>query len=763
MWNTVSTAPVLLHTDRLCYEWGADMCDPANTLRADDEVAASAYDLRARSGMRMVPYVTRISANAPVNNQRQPSLSDPDYLTEWEQWLTIQGRQAAPYQPVAYTLGDENFLYRGDGEVGWHPAAIAEFRVWLQDKYATIAQLNRVWETDYASFEAIEPVLLEQIVARFQDDATPSSLAAWIDHKTFLDDSFANTHNYFRDVLREQDPGAKVGWDGILNYGWQSGYDFTKLTAECDMNQTYLRRWLQGRLYTDFKRDDALTGAWGNRTADNEAGWHAFPWACLMRGDNSTWWWTSWGCDYIPFYPDLSQSNNGKWFFEAVRETTAGPGRMIVHAERDASPIAVLYSKRNMFAATIADQMVEGQSWAGDGGFKGEHEDMLKAIFDLGYDPTHISEAQLAEGISPDDYRVLALPLAMCLSDEEVASLRDYVAAGGTLIVDGRAAVLTGDGAVRDTRPLDELLGVSSQGGPDGFIAAGQSGEAALEGTLASLNGEIALSVEPFATQLLEPALSAAAGQALGELNGAPVLIANRFGEGMAYTLNLMVAGFSGERVNVTSTPRRDILGAMIRGAGVEPLAEITQADGDRPLGIHQFGFTDGQARYLCVQQDILLPGAPDQPATITLPEPAIVYDVRAGKRVGEGQVQQWDVTLSRGNPLVYALLPYEVAGVTVGAPAARRGANAQVTVAVQVMAGEQASANAGGYHVVHVDVYAPGADEPHRQYSQNVDCFGGPATATIPFALSDEAGTWRLVAHDAASGAQAETTVEVE
>ncbi len=756
MWNTISTSPLLLETDRLCYDWGTEMCDPANTLRADDEQAALQYDLRARSGMRMVPYVTRIFAQDPVENVRRPSLSDPQYLSEWADWLTIQGRQAAPYQPAAYTLGDENMLTRGPGEVGHHPAAVAEFREWLQAKYGTIAGLNRVWETDYASFDAIEPVLLEQIVARFQDDATPSSLAPWIDAKIFLDDSFANTHNYFRDVLREQDPGAKVGWDGILTYGWQSGYDFTKLTAECDLNQTYISRWLQGRLVADFKRDDALTGKWGNRVADVEAGWHAFPWACLMNGDNSAWWWTSWGCDYVPFYPDLSQSNYGKWFFEAMRETTAGPGRMIVHAERDASPIAVLYSKRNMFAATILGGMGQNQPWAGDRGFNSEHEDLLKAIFDLGYDAKHISEAQLAEGISPDDFRVLALPLATCLSDDEVASLRDYVQAGGTLIVDGRAGILTGDGAVRASRPLDDLLGVTSPAGPTAFAAESASGEISVSGALATATGDVTLDLGAFEGHVIEPGLQTAGGSALAEVDGAPVLIANRFGEGMAYTLNFAMSGYSGERGKEAVNPRLEVLSAMIGGAGVAPLAEITLRDGGRPLTTHQFGFRDGAARYLCVQQDILMPGLADQPAHIRLPEPAIVYDVRAGKRVGEGRVQEWDVTLSRGNPLVYALLPYEVTGVTVEAPAAQRGTNAQVTTAVQV------GANASGYHVVRVDVYAPGSDEPHRQYSQNVDCFGAPGQMTIPFALSDPAGTWRVVAHDAASGVQAETTVEV-
>jgi len=54
------------------------------------------------------------------------------------------------------------------------------------------------------------------------------------------------------------------------------------------------------------------------------------------------------------------------------------------------------------------------------------------------------------------------IPLATCISDEMTQSLRAYVEAGGTLIVDGRAGILSGQGRIRDDRPLDALLGVQS-------------------------------------------------------------------------------------------------------------------------------------------------------------------------------------------------------------------------------------------------------------------------------------------------------------
>ncbi len=756
MWTTTGGSPVIRRTDRLCYEWGADMCDPANTLRADDARAAREHAITAWSGMRLVPYVTRIFSERATDGVREPSLSDPEYLESWREFLTMNARQGAPYQPAAYTLGDENYLYRGEDEIGHHPAAIAQFQAWLQERYGTIAALNAAWDTEYAGFETIEPMRLEDAVACATEEDAPASLAPWLDARAFLDASFADTHRVFADAIRAQDPGAKVGWDGLLTWGWRSGYDFADLTDGLELNQTYISQWLQGEMVRAFKQPGALTGKWGNRVADNEAGWNAFPWACLFKGDNSVWWWTSWGCDYVPFNPDLSQSKFGEWFFRAVAETTHGPGRLLLHGERVNSPVAVVHAQRNMHAAVVAREITPEAAFAGDTTFLAEHEGILKGLCDLGLQPTIITGERLATGISPDDFRALVLPFATCISDEQVAALRAYVEAGGTLVVDGRAGLLTGDGAFRDARALDDLLGVTAPAGREAFAQSSQTGLLVIEQEMAGPGADHTLPPGEFEVRVLDPSLQVTTGAAMAEVAGMPVLITHQVGEGLAVTLNIAMEEYRRTRGEAGPHLRSAILDAITRSAGVEPFAQIELRTGGRPLATHQVLFTDGPTRYLGIQQDILLPGLADQPAHITLADPAIVYDVRAGRQVGEGAAREWDITLSRGEPLLYALLSYEVTGVALGGPdTATRGAAQPVTVAIS------ATADAG-YHVARLDVYAPGADAPHRQYSQNIDCPGGQGAADIPFALNDPTGTWRLVARDVASGITAEKTIEV-
>ncbi|MFO8082578.1 MAG: beta-galactosidase, partial [Armatimonadota bacterium] len=345
VWTYAGGSPILLNTDRLAYEWGCGMSDLCHVGGYSSEGAAREYAVSAQSGLRFIPYVTRYAGSANSENERVPCMHDPEYIAGEREKITRTTAQAAPYSPPAYTLGDENYLCRSEFECCHTEESVAAFREWLGEQYVDIAALNAQWGTDYADFSEITPITIQQAAERTE------SFAPWIDHKLFMDTAFAEMHELGASFVKQEDPDTKVGWDGFLGYNWKMGYDFAKLTENLELNQTYTQNFLQGELYRSFKRDDALTGKWGNNVADVEGGWHSFPWDCLLAGDNSVWWWTSWGVDYIPFNPDLSKSLFGTWFFESLEETRTGPGKLLLDAGREHSPIAVLYSHRDMFAA----------------------------------------------------------------------------------------------------------------------------------------------------------------------------------------------------------------------------------------------------------------------------------------------------------------------------------------------------------------------------------------------------------------------------
>ncbi|MBN2309285.1 MAG: beta-galactosidase [Candidatus Hydrogenedentes bacterium] len=731
MWSYAhGELPVRLE-NRACYELGSDMMDLCHMRGYSDAGAAREYALAADSGQRLVPYVTRIAGQSKEDHSLVPGLFHEDWIEKERASMAICSRQAAPYQPAAYTLGDENYLGRLGAEVEVSPGSTAAFRDWLAERYGGIEALNAVWHTDYADFGAIErPMLIEDAAEQ------EAGFAPWFDFRDFMDTAFAALHERMAGFVRKEDPGARVGWDGFLGYHWLAGYDFYKLTRNLELNQTYTSHPIQCELVRSFKRDDALTGEWGNAIADNEAGFSAIAWHNLFKGHNSCWWWTSWGCDYIPFNPDLSLSHMGRWFFEQAQEVKSGPGRLLVHATREDSGIGVLYSQADLYADELASRMAGDHGRPSSLTWLNNLKGATHVLETLGFQYRFVAGAELEQGQQAlAGFRVLLLPYAACLSESQVDAIRAFVEAGGTIIADGRTALLSGNGVIRAARPLDEVFGVTSRGGLEAFRQPPAAGTAK--------SGSVSID-----TYVLEPALKASGGQAAGSVNDVAVFVSNRHGAGHALLLNVPFAACNALRDNAQEDWMLGPVGEALATAGCTPFARLRGEDGRRLRLVELARFVDGAIRYLCVEQDIWHRAQPAREATLTIDTPAFVYDVRGGGAIADTPIDSWDVTVSRGRPLLFALLPYRVAGVDADTP---RRARAGDTVGFRVAL--DADGAEPGHHVVHVKVFAPGSDRPHREYSRNVDCPGGVGEGTIPFALNDAPGTWRLVFTDAATG----------
>jgi hypothetical protein len=706
-----------------------------------DAGAAREYSISARSGLRLIPYVTRIAGESDDKYERTPCLHDPDYLSRTKQGLVRTCRQAEPYSPAAYTLGDENYLFRGRYEVCHTPASVEAYRKWLQGKYQTIGALNAAWGSSYASFGAItKPMILPEAAQQ------QVSFAPWIDHKLFMNEAFADTHDQFDAAIKTVDPQAKVGYDGFLGFNWQSGYDFERLGRNLRLNQTYTVNWLQGQLASSFARPGALTGAWGNSDADKEEGWQAFPWHCLFNGDNSAWWWTSWGCDYIPFNPDTTQSDFGKWFYESLNKATQGPGKLLLHAQRDEPKVAVLHSEADMMAAAVAAEQGQKTPWASDGAYLAEETAILHGLQDRGFKTRSVTPEMVTAGLDPAKTKMLWLPYASCISDEMAAALTKYVQGGGALVVDGRAGLLTGEGRIREKRALDELLGVTGKAGLAGWQQASASAPAELDAKKSPIT-------------VLEPGLQATTAKPEGFPGNNSIGLANWAGKGMTILLNANLTEINSARSKREIAPSQSMLTGALRLAGLQPgPSHILISRGNTPpLCIQQTTYTDGGLRYLAIMQDFRVRGLPEQKLQVAVAPGTVVYDVLAGKRVA-AQGGQWNLSINRGYPFIYALFPYEVQAIGCLTQSVCAVGDT-VTVRPEIMV----SSGKAGYHVVRLDVFAPGAATPHRQYSQNIACPSGKGSATIPFALNDAKGTWRLQWRDVATGVKGQGQIVVK
>jgi len=271
----------------------------------------------------------------------------------------------------------------------------------------------------------------------------------------------------------------------------------------------------------------------------------------------------------------------------------------------------------------------------------------------------------------------------------------------------------------------------------------------AIEGTLNGADGRISLAVEPTTFAVLEPHLRVKTGVSFAKPAESAVMVVHSLGKGRTVMLNFSLIPILEARAKSALSPLAQVLDALVISAGIRPPCELRRADGTPPVCTQRIRFTDGNLTYLALQQDFLMPHLPEQKnVRVTLPTPAFVYDLRAGKPIGRGKISEWEVTLSRANPLVYSLLPYQVTKINLLAPpAATRGNAVKPAVAVSVSAGKPE------FHVVRLNLYAPGQEAPHRQYSQNIACPAGRGVAKVPFALNDPLGDWRMELRDVASG----------
>ncbi len=134
----------------------------------------------------------------------------------------------------------------------------------------------------------------------------------------------------------------------------------------------------------------------------------------------------------------------------------------------------------------------------------------------------------------------------------------------------------------------------------------------------------------------------------------------------------------------------------------------------------------------------------------VELAKPYHVYDVRARDYLGLTDHIQAEI--APGQALLYSLLPYAVTDLSVQAQDARGSFHASL----------QAQGRVPGMHCLRVEVLDPNGHAV-KEYAQNVIAHEGSTSFSVPFALNDSEGVWRVRVRDVASGMMAATDLVLE
>ena len=695
------------------------------------------HPVLAAADVPMVPYSTRIldpkddngfmKLPAPTGQTAAQCWNDEPAIDTYVQGIVDHQQKRREHGVFCYSLGDEG-VTKG---CCVHPACLDAYRRWLATQYTTVAALNAAWNSEYQSFAAV--ALLDPKDNMENAALQQGMFARWYDRQAFARYNLARFSKRFGDAYLKLDPKAVTGFEGTGRFG--DDYD-----AIVGMNGFY-------GPYPDIGDDIVRSRAARSQLRSNWMGYSKTgdalsdaAWRMVMKGMDSIWYWMWTGVgayrgyvtptlDLYPATADLTRE------MAPVRD---GLGDLLLHSRMTHCGIGILYSLPSALAHAVenAPSFVKPDQ---------AHETWTNLIYELGMDFRYITDDMLRRGgLSTDEFKLLILPTAMAIAPDQAELIRAYVAAGGHVIADVRPGIFDGHCKPLDQGHLDELFGFRrlSRG-------AAERKPVVLQGNLAGEAVEAA-----FAEARIDPGIEAGTATALCRVGDVPVMLANTVGKGRTTLLNFQL--LSGQADSAQTAMAHVFVRTLLKVNGIAPVIAATAPDGKALPGTEMRVWQNGDARVFGLWRKMecawfapksgVLAGTP-QPARLQLDGAQHVYDLRAGKHLGE--VSALDTSLSWGRANFFLASPYRIGRLklSVSPRSLAPGDTLEASIRLQIPASSDAR------HAVLIELVGPdGKQAPWAR--QVVILTQGTATVQVPVAFNDAAGTWRLHATELFSGA---------
>ena len=665
----------------------------------------------ARANLKVGLYTTRLFLSSSQHEHTKPvALPDgpairncPLALTPEErakesgiQHMQDLARAFGPFGPAFYSLGDENGLSSPEEDLCFCDRCRVAFQEYLKGVYPNLAALNAEWGTAYRDWGEVKRITL---LDAYRQKRYPQ----WMDHRLHMDRMFADLHGAYADAITAVDPVARVGIEGPI-YPTHSlqGFDLYRMLGHFRYYNPY--NHIPEAKVWPFLKGDSLTGIWfGSYQGETREGIMRYtPWHCLFEGMSGAGWWTT-GVGgnqglggAAAFAPDYTPLPFYQWACQEVSEIKAGIGKALLTSKRTTDPIALYYSNECLHASTIR---CKETLW------EDSMNDFHTVLRDAGLEYRYVHPEEIRQD-ALTRFKVLILPYAQAMSDVDAAKIRAFVQAGGTLIADFSPAVMDEHGKMRDRSALTDVFGDFTR------------------------------------------------------------LKIHTLGKGKAVCLADYVKGYADKRKGGEG---KGILAGMARLldelAGVRAFAQVTDTDGKPRQDIEVSSFRSGKATYLCLLRSIgagsttaakgpegsivtAVGGSEAPEVAVKLPAACEVYDVRAGKHLGN--VAQFNTALAPSQAKVFALLPARATAVAVWPNRAAFARGESVTCKVDVAPAPLKECGL----VIRVEVIGPDG-KPLPYYTRKMVVGTAGASGVVPLCLNEKPGAYRLVATEVATGLQ--------
>ncbi|HEX9188310.1 MAG TPA: beta-galactosidase, partial [Vicinamibacteria bacterium] len=451
-----------------------------------------------------------------------------------------------------------NPTYIPSPEVCFCRSTVGRFRAWLKGKYGTLDALNAAWYRRHASWDEVEPNRLSTIL----------SYTDYIDWKAFIADKLGEDLRARYEAAKRGAPdrvatshAAGVGLFSSPHY-WEGQSDDWTMAAQVDYYGTsfypkhsaFVDRDVEWRgALLDFARSFGFaSGRRGFWIGELQAGFgtialnvsptvtpedlRTWTWSALARGAKAV-------CTYA-YYPMSTGYESGGFGLVQLdgtlteRAKTAGAiarlvgqhSRLFLDARPAAAAVAVVYNPLSHFVGGRQRATAYGGP---QGEVAGIERDSLLGVYralfptNVPLDFVHADHLKAAD-LAP--YRLVVLPYPIMLRERTAAELREYVRAGGALVLEARAGWNDERGRAADVIPglgLAEVVGAR-----EADVQTVEKGKAALraeEGLPGLRPGDVLPG--RWYEESLEP-LSPGARVVARFASGAPAAVVSVFGRG---------------------------------------------------------------------------------------------------------------------------------------------------------------------------------------------------------------------------------------
>jgi glycosyl hydrolase family 42 (putative beta-galactosidase) len=390
-----------------------------------------------RHDNEVVPAFRADRAN-PDRRRREPCFNNPDVQREMMARVERRVRGYDPDGVLYFSITNEGTVTHCCSPFDYCscPHCADGFRTWLHDEYGDLDAVNAAWGSDYSDLAQIEGMTTDRAKELFRADPD-TSLAEWAAFRRFMDWSFHQALLALRDRVRTLAPGVPVALTGVWPPGAFGAQDWECIAGQYDLIECYdevgemeLARSLCG------DRTDLMGTIPGRAEATH---WDHTAWISFIHGYRS---------ELIDGFSALFDRKAGALTDAAHRmhqwiEPMKKLSAELAGLSRADDPIFVLHSHASLMRIWVEGELALDEDWSGrEWSYPHDHETYLinamgwyRLIEDAG---RQFQVVSARAGLPQLDGagQMLILPMAVALSDEEIAWVTAFLDGGGTVLYD---------------------------------------------------------------------------------------------------------------------------------------------------------------------------------------------------------------------------------------------------------------------------------------------------------------------------------------